>query len=67
MPRRAKVAAISMMTVAIAISAGLVLDNTALRVAIVAAGVVGAWYIIRRVPTAPPKVAATAPAATEST
>lgn len=67
MPRRAKITAISMMTVAIAISAGLVLDNTALRVVIVAAGVVGAWYIIRRVPTAPPKVAATAPAATEST
>ncbi len=53
MPRRAKVTAISMMIVAIGISAGLVLDNLVLRIGIVAAGVVGAWYIVRRVPTAP--------------
>jgi hypothetical protein len=52
MPRRAKVIAISMMTVAISISAGLLVDNTAVRVAIVAAGIVGVWYIVRRVPTA---------------
>jgi uncharacterized membrane protein YbaN (DUF454 family) len=53
MPRRAKVVAISMMTVAIAISAGLLIDHTAVRITIVAAGVFGAWYILRRVPTAP--------------
>jgi uncharacterized membrane protein YbaN (DUF454 family) len=52
MPRRAKVIAISMMTVAISISAGLLVDNTPVRVAIVAAGIVGVWYIVRRVPTA---------------
>ena len=53
MPIRAKVIAISMMTVAIAISAGLVVDQPAVRLAIVAAGAVGVWYITQRVPTAP--------------
>ncbi len=53
MPRRAKRAAVSMMAVAIAISV-VVTDNRTLQAGIVAAGVVGAWYIIRRVPTAPP-------------
>ncbi len=53
MPRRSKVIAISMMTVAIAISAGLLVDHTWVRVTIVAAGVIGVWYILRRVPTAP--------------
>ncbi|MGK0425638.1 MAG: uncharacterized membrane protein YbaN (DUF454 family), partial [Ilumatobacter sp.] len=46
--------AISMMAIAISISAGLLLDNALVRLAVVAAGIVGAWYIIRRVPTAPP-------------
>ena len=55
MPRRAKVTAISMMAVAITISAGLVVDVAVVRLAIVAAGIVGAWYIVRRVPTAPPR------------
>ncbi len=59
MPRRAKVTAVSMMVVAIAISVGLVLDNTALRIVIVVAGLVGTWYIIRRVPTSPPASLAT--------
>jgi len=54
MPRRAKVVAISMMTVAIAISVGVLVDHPAVRITIVAAGVIGAWYIVRRVPTAPP-------------
>jgi uncharacterized membrane protein YbaN (DUF454 family) len=53
MPRRAKVVAISMMTVAIGISVGLLVDHLAVRIVIVAAGVIGAWYIVRRVPTAP--------------
>lgn len=54
MPKRAKVTAISMMVVAISISAGLLLDNTAVRIAVVIAGLVGVWYIIRRVPTSAP-------------
>ena len=52
-PPRAQGVAISMMTVAIGISVGLLVDHPAVRIAIVAAGVVGAWYIVRRVPTAP--------------
>ena len=59
MPKRAKVTAISMMAIAIAISVGLLLDNTALRVSIVVAGLIGVWYIVRRVPTAPPSLPAT--------
>ena len=58
MPKRAKVTAISMMAIAIAISVGLLLDNTALRVSIVVAGLIGVWYIVRRVPTAPPSLPA---------
>jgi drug/metabolite transporter, DME family len=42
-----------MMVIAISISAGLLLDNIVVRLAVVAAGIVGAWYIIRRVPTPP--------------
>lgn len=53
MPRRAKVTAIAMMTVAIGISAGVVVDHAVVRAVIVAAGVVGVWYIVWRVPTAP--------------
>jgi uncharacterized membrane protein YbaN (DUF454 family) len=55
MPKRAKVVAIAMMTVAIAISAGLMVEPAWVRLAIVAAGIVGVWYILRRVPTAAPK------------
>lgn len=53
MPKRAKIAAVSMMVVAISISVGLFLDNTIVRLAVVALGAVGIWYITRRVPTAP--------------
>lgn len=53
MPKRAKIAAVSMMMVAISISVGLLLDNTTLRIVIVAAGLIGTWYIVRRVPTGP--------------
>jgi uncharacterized membrane protein YbaN (DUF454 family) len=59
MPRRAKRAALSMMAIAIAISVVLVVDHPALRVGIVALGAVGAWYIVWRVPTAPPAAAST--------
>jgi uncharacterized protein len=55
MPKRAKAIAISMMTVAIAISAGLLVEPTWVRLTIVGAGIVGVWYILRRVPTAAPQ------------
>ncbi len=54
MPKRAKIAAVSMMLVAVTISAGLVLDNTVLRIVVAAAGLIGTWYVVWRVPTAPP-------------
>lgn len=59
MPRKAKITAVSMMIVAISISVVLLLDHTALRIGIVAAGLVGIWYIVRRVPTAAPRTPST--------
>jgi uncharacterized membrane protein YbaN (DUF454 family) len=59
MPKRAKITAISMMVVAMSISVGLIVDNTSVRIAIVAIGLVGVWYIVRRVPTMPSAHAAT--------
>ncbi len=52
MPRRAKVAAISMLVIAVSLSVGLALDNTAVRVGVVAVGLIGVWYIAVGVPTA---------------
>ena len=51
MPRRAKVLAISMMWAAIGVSAGLALDHLVARLVVVAAGAVGTWYVLLRVPT----------------
>ena len=51
MPRRAKVAAISCMVVAVGLSAGLAIDNLVVRVLVLALGVVGVWYVGYRVPT----------------
>ena len=51
MPRRAKVIAITMLVVAVGLSAGLALDPWWARVAVVALGAVGVAYILRRVPT----------------
>ena len=53
MPKRAKIMAVSMMVIAISISVGLLIDNTAVRIGIVLAGLIGAWYIVWRIPTAP--------------
>jgi uncharacterized membrane protein YbaN (DUF454 family) len=51
MPRQAKVVALAMMTAAVMISA-VVVDVTAVKIAIVIAGMVGFWFLVRRVPTA---------------
>jgi uncharacterized membrane protein YbaN (DUF454 family) len=59
MPKRAKITAVAMMAIAISISVGLLLDNAAVRISIVVAGLIGTWYIVRRVPTAPPPSATT--------
>ena len=51
MPRRAKVAAIASITIAVGISAGLVLDHPVARATVVTAGAIGVWYVGWRVPT----------------
>ncbi len=51
MPLRAKIAAITMLVVAVSLSAGLVITNTPVRAAVVAVGLIGVWYIGVRVPT----------------
>ncbi|MEO8695890.1 MAG: YbaN family protein [Acidimicrobiales bacterium] len=51
MPRRAKVAALSMMWAAIIISAYFLRDRPLIVVAVVALGLVGSGYIVWRVPT----------------
>jgi len=50
MPRRAKALAITMMIVAVALSATFALDGVA-RVVVVLLGLVGTWYVGWRVPT----------------
>ncbi len=52
MPRQAKVVALAMMTVAVAVSA-VVVEPLGVKFVIVATGIVGFWYLVRRVPTAP--------------
>jgi uncharacterized membrane protein YbaN (DUF454 family) len=52
MPKRAKVVAVAMMATAVTLSSVVVLDNSMARAVVVAAGVTGAWYVVRRVPTA---------------
>jgi uncharacterized membrane protein YbaN (DUF454 family) len=52
MPKRAKVVAVAMMATAVTLSSVVVLDNSMARAVVVAAGATGAWYVVRRVPTA---------------
>jgi uncharacterized membrane protein YbaN (DUF454 family) len=51
MPRRAKVIAIAMLVVSCGASAALGVDRLAIRLAIVAAGLVGIAWILWRIPT----------------
>ena len=51
MPRRAKVIAIASLTVAVSISALVALEHPVARVGVAAAGLVGIWWILQRVPT----------------
>lgn len=51
MPRRAKVMAISCIVVAVSLSATIGLSSTLPRLAVVAAGVVGVLWILKRIPT----------------
>ncbi len=58
MPRRAKVIAISMMVVAVGLSAGVVLRWWPARLIVLAAGVVGVWFVGWRIPTREQVIAA---------
>ena len=51
MPRRAKAAAISMMWAAISLSSWVLRDRWPVAALVVALGVIGTWYLLRRVPT----------------
>ncbi len=51
MPRRAKVVAIACIVVAVSISAVVGLEHPAARAGVTAAGLVGIWWILQRVPT----------------
>jgi hypothetical protein len=51
MPRRAKVSAIAMMAAAVAISAVVLRERPVAAGTVIIAGLVGSWYVIRRVPT----------------
>lgn len=51
MPRRAKVIAIASIAVAVSISAVVALEHPAARAGVTAAGLVGIWWILQRVPT----------------
>lgn len=51
MPKRAKVAAITAITVAVTLSAGFAISAPVVRLIVVAAGAVGVGYIAWRVPT----------------
>jgi uncharacterized membrane protein YbaN (DUF454 family) len=51
MPRRAKVAAISCIVIAVGLSAGLAISNLWVRLIVVAVGLIGVWYVGWHVPT----------------
>lgn len=51
MPLRAKVLALAMMTVAVIFAAGFVIQPLPVRLVVVAAGLLGWWYLLVRVPT----------------
>ena len=51
MPRRAKVIAITMMTLAVALSIAFAINRLSIQFLVGAVGVVGVWYVGIRVPT----------------
>ena len=52
MPLRAKVLALSMLTVAVVLSAFIAIDTLWIRLVVIAVGVYGFWFIAFRTPTA---------------
>lgn len=51
MPRKAKIAAISCIVIAVALSAGLAISILWVRLLVIAVGLIGVWYVGLRVPT----------------
>lgn len=51
MPQRAKVFAITCIVLAVGLSAGLLIDNSVVRLIVVAVGLIGVWYVGFHVPT----------------
>ncbi len=51
MPRRAKVVAVTMILAAVTVSAAFAIDNRAVGASVVALGLIGAAYVVFRVPT----------------
>ncbi len=51
MPRKAKIAAIACIVIAVSLSAGFAISNLAVRLLVVAVGLIGVWYVGLRVPT----------------
>ncbi len=51
MPRRAKITAITCIVVACSFSAGYAIEPTWVRIVVALTGLVGVWYVGRRIPT----------------
>jgi len=54
MPKRAKITALTMMTIAVVFAAGFVISILWVRLVVVAAGLVGWWFLLFQVPTSAP-------------
>lgn len=54
MPKRAKITALAMMTVAVVFAAGFVIGILWLRIVVAVAGLIGWWFLLVRVPTSAP-------------
>ena len=54
MPKKAKIMALTMMTVAVAFAAGIAVDVLWVRIVIVVAGLIGWWFLLFHIPTTRP-------------
>lgn len=61
MPRRAKIVAIACIVAACTYSAGFAIEPTWVRIAVAVTGMIGVWYVGRRVPTREQVLAARPP------
>ena len=54
MPKRAKITALTMMTVAVVFAAGFAISILWVRIVVAVAGLVGWWFLLFHIPTTPP-------------